>query len=544
MGICHFSGKYLQVYFFLEIIINDENCEVLWLLFKFNILKKVSGFLHKFEPNFYRMFNKIISSLLLIFTICKPGISQLFPKENSTLNYRIVGFSFPAENISDKYTIEIAKGYHITEDSFQNNIITKITSDTSKVIIEVPSFGIYYTWRVHSKKKSGYSELHHFSTGYLPDNSSSTRLRITKKAEKYNDAYVFLDACKVLYDMKGNPVWFLPEINGTTNDTHADLKISPFGSITLILGDHGYEIDYNGKVLWEAPRNGIISGDSIEHFHHQLNMLKNGHYMILGLETAPWDMDGRKGDSAFTIKAKMPFGTVLEYDAKGNLIWSWKSSTYFLNSDVVNYNRNGAKHGVDVHQNSFCFDEINKAVYVSFRGISRIVKIKYPEGTVINSYGEIYKANESEKGNGLFCGQHSCNITHNGNLYLFDNNNCNNDQLPKIQIFQEPGPGLSDLKKIWEYQCKLRNEDIKNPPDYKASTGGNVYELPDNSMFVSMGSVYGEIFIVSPDKKIVWSCFPEKWNMDKNKWELVYQYRSSIIASRTELERLIWNSEK
>jgi hypothetical protein len=242
--------------------------------------------------------------------------------------------------------------------------------------------------------------------------------------------------------------------------------------------------------------------------------------------------------------AKMPFGTVLEYDEQGNLVWSWKSSEYFKKSDVIYYKGREGKLGIDVHANAFFFDEKNKAVYVSFRDINRIEKVKYPEGDILNSYGEIYKPESSESGKRLFCGQHSCNVSSEGNLYLFDNNFCYNAYLPEIEVFQESEPGKNDLKLIWEYQCKLRSEDEKKDIHYAFSSGGNVSELPDKSMFISMGNVYGEILIVSQEKKILWSGFPERWNPETNKWELIYQYRASIINNRNDLERLIWNSEK
>ena len=166
--------------------------------------------------------------------------------------------------------------------------------------------------------------------------------------------------------------------------------------------------------------------------------------------------------------------------------------------------------------------------------------MKYPEGNVINNYGLIYKNNVPIKGDDLFCQQHSPRISRKGNLYLFNNNSCNESEaIPKITILQEPASDKEKLKKIWEYDCAAGGDFKKT-----IATGGNVVELPDQSMFVCMGKQYGTTFIVSPDKKILWSAIPETWNADKNKWEMIPQYRASIISSRKELEQLIWNDEQ
>ena len=171
------------------------------------------------------MQNKIVSALFLFLLFTFQLKAQLFPKEGSKLNYRLIGFSFPAENKISKYKIELASGMHNTEDSFAKNIIKSLDCETNKLVAEVPSFGMEYTWRVVNKNNTeNNSRLHHFSTGIIPEaDTHITRLRIAKNADKYEDAYVFLDGNKALYDMNGNPVWYLPEIEGS-NATPADIK--------------------------------------------------------------------------------------------------------------------------------------------------------------------------------------------------------------------------------------------------------------------------------------------------------------------------------
>ena len=69
--------------------------------------------------------HKVIGTLLLFFFSVVYLKSQVIPKEGGQLNYRLVGFSFPAINGTTEYSIEIAKGIYNTEDSFKENVFKK-----------------------------------------------------------------------------------------------------------------------------------------------------------------------------------------------------------------------------------------------------------------------------------------------------------------------------------------------------------------------------------------------------------------------------------
>jgi len=485
--------------------------------------------------------------------------AQILPAEGSSLNYRLIGFTFPAQPQISDYKIEIAEGNFNERSSFEKNITKKENCKTNKIIIEVPSFGKDYTWRVVYKGSTPAmnNDLHHFSTRIIPDDVF--RLRILKNAGKFNDAYVFVDGNNAMYDMNGKPVWF-PCIKGTEMllpGTARDMKLSPRGTITFVMGDQALEINYNGDILWKGPNDGAVSGDSREHYHHEFTRLKNGHYMVLGSEPALCKLpdstdpdlhivndDKSKPENKNTTYQKIALGTVIEYDDAGNVVWSWKSSSYFIGSDMDYYrspNPND-RYNVDVHENAFFFDEEAKVIYISFKNLNRIIKVKYPEGIVLATYGQIYKQDEPESENDLFCGQHSCFRSQSGSLLVYDNNSCNPTGLPQIVALQEPAAPKEGLKKIWKYQCttgdSMGNSDLKN----NWTTGGNIIELPDSSLFACMGGNYSKVFIVNRDKEVLWSALPERISIDK-KWIPNPGYRASIITNHKALEALIWNEE-
>ncbi len=243
----------------------------------------------------------------------------------------------------------------------------------------------------------------------------------------------------------------------------------------------------------------------------------------------------------------MEFGTLIEYDEKGNLVWSWKSSGYYKGADIFSrVSPDGTFYIKDVHANAFYFDEKTATIYMSFKNASRILKIQYPEGNILNIYGKKYD-NGDIRGHGpdLFAYQHNCRISQDGYLYLFNNNSRHKEDLPTILIMQEPLSATDTLKRVWEYQCTIEGMDThrKQPPEFTAL--GSVMELPDRSILACMSSYsYTKAFIVSRDKKISWSAMPELWNVADKKWHPLIQYRANIIVDHKDLERLIWNTEK
>ena len=210
--------------------------------------------------------------------------SQIYPAEGSKLHFRLIGFCFSDSVKAAGYRLEIAEGDITSGDSFKTKIIKSIESYHDSIIAEVPSFGRQYTWRFVSTRVNGLvtrSALHHFSTLTSPKlDTSQFHFIVMDTAAKYSDNYLFLDDNQAMYDMKGNPVWFMPDIDGK-KVTPRDLKTSPAGTITFLF-DPPYEISYYGEVLWIAPGNAKVSGGYSENFNHEFTRLGNGHYMVLG----------------------------------------------------------------------------------------------------------------------------------------------------------------------------------------------------------------------------------------------------------------------
>jgi hypothetical protein len=494
---------------------------------------------------------KISILFVLFFSFCCQANAQLFPRDGNKLCYRLIGFSFPACPGAIKYKIEVAKGTYDSEGEFTKHVVTSVVTTTNKIIKEVPSFGCDYTWRIISilpNNRANQTAFHHFSVKMTPDvDPEVTRLKITKDAETYKDAYIFVDGNRAMYDMKGNPVWFLPGSEKEDNKAVAtrDLKITPYGTITFFTGGHPYEINYNGKILWQYTNPNVAMI-----MHHEFTRVNNNHFMTLVYEDSsghsmpmlPDSIAHYMYDSSGFFRSTR-YSNLIEFDENGRPVWQWNGLQYERNSDIrLRKTVDCSKLDYDLHENAFFFDEKNKVIYLSIRNISRILKIKYPEGTLLNTYGITYKAGLNLLDGDLFCGQHSVKHSPDGYMYLYNNNSCNKS-MPTIVKLQDTPPGKNERNKIWEFPIPIEKEGMDVIGTSRFISGGSVTELPDKSMLVIMGLPYTKTFIVNKNKKVVWSALPEKYDPATKKWGYSDQYRVCLV-SRKEVEQLIWDAEK
>jgi len=475
----------------------------------------------------------------------------VLPREGSKLNYRLIGFSIGESPKQPVYNIEVAKGDLKDAASFLNSIVAVFECTGVKNVFEVPSFGTDYTWRVvyPGAKTAGTGKMHHFSTLKNEHvDTSLLRLRVMKPAAiQYREDFVSVDAGGVLYDMKGNPVWFIPDTNGIGGYL-GDLKFTANHTLTFIRGQDAYEIGFDARVLWKAPTHSDPHDTSHVRYHHEFTKLSNGHYMILGTELVRCKRI-KTADSSYTVVSAngttaegyriSRFGTLVEYDSKGRVVWSWKSSEHLIGSDFDYIDDRDSMMRIDPHENAFYFDEKNQTIYLGFRDLNRFMKIGYPSGKVTGIYGKIFKPGQRETGSGLFCHQHNILRTHDGLLCFFNNNSCSNtDSMPTVAMLREPGAPGGELEKVWEHTCTA---EIDSPKKY--ASGGNVAELPDGSFFVCMGSEYSKLFIVNRDGKEQWTALPEKYYETEGRWRSNHQYRAAIIT-RKQYEDLVWSVEQ
>lgn len=238
----------------------------------------------------------------------------------------------------------------------------------------------------------------------------------------------------------------------------------------------------------------------------------------------------------------IPFTTIIEYNPEGKVVWKWRSVDYFIRSDIFNHPGTDGYADIDAHANSFYFDQRKNKVYVSFKNINRIVVVSYPDGNILQEYGEHYPAN-AKPTNLLFSEQHCIKVTETGSLYLFNNNIDHANRAPSIIEFSQPNNKGGELKKTWEYVCPTGNIQYSDDIIKLGRHGGKVRQLHDKSFFVGMCSPYWDLFIVNRDKKVEWSAIPQCYDESMKKWKPTSSYRSNIVMPEDQLEKMIWNDK-
>lgn len=478
-------------------------------------------------------------SFLLIIILIFGGINaagQILPADGDSLHYRLIGFSVPEQAGATRYKLEVFE-FSVNKAKSQTSKPVLIKQEkTNKIIATVPAFGKQYVWRVqylNGKKPIGKSETHSFVVRTNPyANKETTRVDVINPAKKYKDMLVFFDINRTLYNMQGEPVWFLPQIPGV-HDTgiHVvrDIKLTKDFTITFLTNKNVHEIDYYGHVLWSGPNDGKISGKTTEQYHHEVTKLSNGHYMTIGDKFVPSDNVGKTDTTTILPTNKGPLtpcGTLIEYNAKNEIVWTWNSCDYIKLGDLM------------THFNAFYLDEKNKVFYTSYRNIGRIIKAEYPSGRMLAQYGfdmnndgSVLAANISS--------QHNCNLNTDGNLIMFNNNfkmhlptaEREKDCVPSVVVFKEPTEQDKTLQKIWEFKT-----DIDTFTKPMSSGGGSVRELGKGDYLVCTG-LPGRNFIVSKDKQILWNVVT--WQKEKGEWKPASGYRISPIR-KEELPKILF----
>jgi hypothetical protein len=490
--------------------------------------------------------------------------SALWPEEGSRLHYRIIDFGSEVHGDCVKYILQVAPGHFYKDLEFAKAIVLRDSSTIGNLVATVPFFGNEYTWRWVYVNKSGNRVaglLHHFATKTCPNvDTAKVRLRVIKSALKYKDAFLLLDGCNAMFNMKGEPLWFLPDIDDVVNEKSLvrDMKVTPQGTITLLVRDRAYEISYDGKILWSAPPAKLMNGVALYGYHHEFTKLANGHYLVLGSEQCCVAVRYRGGDdssllvtgdelresdSVHIVSRNMPFANIVEFDIPGKVVWEYRSSAYFTGSDILYHRDPDGSVNCRVHDNGFFFDERSQTILISFKDISRLLKVSYPDGKVLGAYGGKFTPQFKQGNNSNYCYQHCCKVAEDGSIYLYNNNSCHPAEMPSVVRLRAPKTGSGELSRIAEYKCTLEEADKKDSATMEYGIGGSVTSLPDQSFFVSMSGNYGKMFIVSPTNEILWSAMAEKFDSNQKIWLKVQQYRTSIVMDAKQKEALLHRSD-
>jgi hypothetical protein len=502
------------------------------------------------------IFLKSSAGFLLLTWLLTSGpssVAQVYPPEGAVLTATRVPLQTEVHEGASFYRFKLAKGHITGENLTDNDTLLTAASSGNKTVVQLPLFEQEYSWQVDyynpNGKKLASGPVARFklsANGYA--DTSRYRLRVIEDNYPVKDLYFFVDNIGCLYNLKGQPVWFAPQL---VNDPSAGIQgsisnvsLSPTASLTFIAGQIAMEAGYDGRVKW-IPKPDAKSGRILQP-HHEFVKNADGTFMFLDWkeELVKFNLPdippaARSASPEFLVK----FGVLNQFDSDGNLIWSWSSSEYFTAADLVDYVNYEPRPRPSTHMNAFYFDEKNKVIYIGVKDVSRIIKLSYPDKKVIG----VYNGFAPDSRNNSFREQHGITAGPDGSFYVYSNNTARSRSFPGPIPGEKIDSGIvssvvrlkfnnkGGVDKLWEFIC-----DIDTQAPAASSRGGNVVLLPDGNLFVFMGSA-SRVFIVTPGKKILYNAVVEINNMGSDTWSPLPSYRAFPITQKA-LDDLIIQS--
>ena len=466
-------------------------------------------------------------SFLLIFSVTSHA--QLHPAPNAVLNYTQVLFTIPNTVAANNYVITITNSEAKTF-TYKTNTLACLVSNNLH-------FGHAYTWQYkgyYNKKLVYTSSLIPFAIGtHNSINPASFTYKITvhNVAAASQPHTIFLcDAQSVAINYKGKPVWYMPPMPiayPPQDSNRRSLRISYTGSFTYLNVVNCYERDLAGNLLWQAPNNGLVSGDTVEYYHHDFQKLANGNYMASSYKTLT-EANPFNPKNNWTAR----YNTLIEYNNQKNIVWQWNEKDYVDSTLIIENGDATTQEYSGTHLNGFDIDTAKRNIITSYRNTSRLLNITYPSGQVNYELGR-QNTNKVKVSSQYYTlnAQHGPTFLPNGNVLVYDNNYnakakivTNKNTNPIIRVLQPPTNTAPDIQ-LWQYECK--SDTFAYGQQGKE---GYTMLMPNGNILVSQGGTH-RMFELSWNKKIVWECFSYQYSTNQKKWLPQTNYRNYAATS-------------
>ena len=294
------------------------------------------------------------------------------------------------------------------------------------------------------------------------------------------DGYIFLNNWRndnpynIIFDNDGSPVWYMRTASG---DRRRDFKVQKNGTISMLTRQGGQRFlgyDMNFNLINEYRPAEPYGTDE-----HELQVLENGHYLIIGVRSITLDWSNVVPGGQRNVNVRET--TMQEFTAEHELIFNWPALEHFDPNDVFGY---CTPNEADPTSNSIRFTHMNAIdidydghFLLSSRHLSEVTKIHRQTGEIIWRLGgannQFSFVNDEPGG---FNMQHDIRSLGDNHYTVFDNGNVHNPQRSRGVEYE------LDLEKktatlVWEY---------RNPPGTRYSHYmGNAQRLPNGNTLIN-----------------------------------------------------------
>ncbi len=307
---------------------------------------------------------------------------------------------------------------------------------------------------------------------------------IVNSSEDPGKGYLFIGATSYLMilDNEATPI-FYRNVYGSIYD----FKLQPNGMLTYFIypvSCYGLDSSLN-KVKTFSTANGY----SVD--VHDLRVMKDGHYYILGKKLVDVDMSKivEGGDSS----AQIIDMAVQEFDTSGNVVFEWDALNHYKITDADD-NVSLTNHQIDmVHFNSIEIDT-DSNIILSARNLDEITKIDHNTGDIIWRWGgenNQFTFINDDRG---FSRQHDIRRISNGNFTLFDNGVYHTEQYSSIVEYT-----LDEQNKTATLVNRYSHNKVFS------RTRGDIQELPNGNKLISWGELsHPAVTEIRPDNSIAY----------------------------------------
>ena len=462
------------------------------------------------------------------------------------MNYTHVLFNWAENDQAVVYQIEISISNTFTPSLVDAQLSTHYYMDKSNL-----DWDENYYWKVRSiledESVGEWSSLSTFSIGENSEtftNDNSPILVINHNPELTSNGVVFfgsyINQYSAAIDVDGNEVW-----NSGSPNSFVYFNHSPDGELLGGKIDDSYE--YNSSMYGSAidhDLNTIFAEDVVsqsiyndDFIQHEIIKLPNRNYISLApdirnlpvsqKEVGSWSWESQFSDSEL---ASFPWmgDQLIEWNPTNNEI-VWSMSTFDIydteDFDILGGTWQTAGEYSPVfdwtHVNAIEFNEVQNAIYISSRHLSKITKIDYDSRQVVwtmgfnqadifsidNSFSDFHPT-YSDGSNASFSFQHGLQVLDNGNIITLDNGNLSNltwnqSQVNRSRIIEIAIDELNNSAEVvWEYIL---------PELLYGRLSGNAQKLYNGNYFVTVIADGATSLEVSPSKEVVWEC---KYNLE------------------------------
>jgi hypothetical protein len=446
-------------------------------------------------------------------------LAKVHPADGSSLSQVHIMFEWDEWAGADGYELAVYQEGQAAGRPVLSQVVQAQTTGIAWLATKGLSFGQAYQWQVRAfknKRPVFTSPRYNFNILESKRVKADSFKAEVRYAGRPGEGIVFLDRSAMAIDKTGKPVWFLPMPNDSIEKWIVrDLEPTASGTITHLDGKGAYEKDLTGRVLWQAPDDGRVSGGGREEYHHELKKNNDGTYLVCGSAY-------KQGKGSIKAAEGPRYNTLIHYDQTGKLLWNWDERESLLR-DTFFIRKAGQVQGS--HLNGFAFTHDGKQVFMSFKNLSDVLVYDTASQRFVSGLKQMDAASAA-----VFRQQHGPYLTTGQELLVYNNNIADKEDTddgavvhPTVLVFRKGPAGAYRLAWQWPVTSPLYPQGIKGKEGY-------VCETPAGNWLVCAGGAHYAVE-VNRQKQKIWECYFYYRNGNDTTWKPYSNYRCQSATS-------------